>query len=197
MTNDRLTTSLGEVLRESVATHERLLSEEHLRSIAAAAQILLEALGHGGKLLVFGNGGSAADAQHIAAELVGRFLLERRPYAAVALTTNTSLITAIANDYAFEDIFARQVQALGVRGDVVMGLSTSGASENVLRGLRAGRELGAATIGLTGAMSSAVQETTDVCIAVPARGTPRIQEGHLIVAHAICEVVERALVEGS
>lgn len=195
MTSDRLTTSLGEVLRESVA--ERLLSEEHLRSIAAAAQILLEALGHGGKLLVFGNGGSAADAQHIAAELVGRFLLERRPYAAVALTTNTSLITAIANDYAFEDIFARQVQALGARGDVVMGLSTSGASENVLRGLRAGRELGAATIGLTGAMSSAVQETTDVCIAVPARGTPRIQEGHLIVAHASCEVVERALVEGS
>jgi D-sedoheptulose 7-phosphate isomerase len=146
----------------------------------------------GGKLLLFGNGGSAADAQHMAAELVGRFLLERPALPAIALTTDTSALTALANDYGFELVFARQVEALGSRGDAAVAISTSGASPNVLVGARAARERGLRTIGLVGPGGSELERLVDLPIVVDAQG-PAIQEGQLVVEHTLCELVEDAL----
>jgi D-sedoheptulose 7-phosphate isomerase len=144
-------------------------------------------------LVTFGNGGSAADAQHMAAELLGRYLLERAPLPAVCLTDNVSTMSAIGNDYGFDNVFARQVSGLGRVGDVAIAFSTSGDSANVLAGVAAARAIGMPTIGLTGAGGGALASAVDLCIRVPADGTPRIQEGHTLVAHLICELAERAL----
>jgi len=141
-----------------------------------------------------GNGGSAADAQHVAAEFVGRFLLERRPLAAVALTTNTSILTAIGNDYDYSEVFSRQVRALVKPGDCVTGISTSGRSKNVLRALEAAREIGAVTIGFTGGIGSPLRELCDECFVVESASTPRIQECHLLAWHLICNMVEKQIV---
>jgi len=166
---------------------------EHLDTIAAIAARLSACLAAGGTIYLCGNGGSAADAQHVAAELVCKFLRERQPLPAVALTCNTSLLTAIANDYDFTQVFARQVRAHAGPKDCVVGISTSGRSRNVLEALAAARERGAATVGMTGADGHELAAACDECLLVPSSSTPRIQEAHLVAWHLICDHVERML----
>ena len=180
------------VLDASIAIHERMRAAD-LQPVADAAAAILAAAGGGHKILVFGNGGSAADSQHMAAELVSRFQRERRALAALALTTDTSVLTAVANDYAFDRVFVRQIEALGGRGDVAIGISTSGASANVIEGLRAARERGLRTIALTGRDGGAVGKAVEIHINVPDPSTARVQEAHRTLIHAICELVEREL----
>ena len=165
---------------------------EQVDAIVASAEILRDAVIPGRKVLLCGNGGSAADAQHIATEFVGRFLRERRPLAAVALTTDTSALTAIANDYGYEEVFSRQVLALARPGDVALALSTSGQSPSVLRAVSACRSLGVRTIGLTGGNGGALAGMVDVSLRVSASTlSPRIQETHILAGHVLCELVER------
>jgi D-sedoheptulose 7-phosphate isomerase len=178
-------------IRTSIAVKQELLKQSAL--LAQVAEKLIEAYEAGKKILVFGNGGSAADAQHIAAELVGKYYMDRRPLPAEALTVNTSSLTAISNDYAFERIFARQVEALGNPGDVAIGISTSGNSPNVIEAIRAAKKKGMITIGLTGAEGGRLKNEVDYCICVPSKDTPRIQEAHILIGHIWCELIERAL----
>ena len=161
--------------------------------IAEMAALLTDTLGRGGKLLVMGNGGSAADAQHFAAEIVGRFKLERRALPAVALTTDTSILTAIGNDYGFEAIFSRQVEALAAPGDMVVGISTSGNSPNVLKALQLARERGCRTVGLLGRDGGNIKDACNLALVVPSDDTPRIQEGHIAFIHIVCDIVEKAM----
>ena len=184
---------VAEGIRDGIAVHERLLEQPYIERVVRAADMVVTSLRGGGKLVTFGNGGSAADAQHMAAELLGRYLLDRAPLPAVCLTDNVSTMSAIGNDYGFDDVFARQVAGLGRVGDVAIAFSTSGDSPNVLAGVAAARAIGMPTIGLTGAGGGALASAVDLCIRVPADGTPRIQEGHTLVAHLICELAERAL----
>jgi D-sedoheptulose 7-phosphate isomerase len=179
-------------IRESIEVKERLLrSPETVEAIGAVAKTLCEAYGRGGKMLIFGNGGSAADAQHIAAELVGGFTIKQRPaLAAEALTVNTSGLTAIANDYDFADVFARQVEAFGRPGDVAIGLSTSGTSINVVRALEVARKNGLVTVALTGQTGGRVIDVADHCVRVPSTDVARIQEAHIVIGHVLCELVE-------
>jgi D-sedoheptulose 7-phosphate isomerase len=163
------------------------------RQIAAA---IIAALRAGNKLLIIGNGGSAADAQHIAAEIVGRYKQERPGHAAIALTTDTSALTAIANDYGFEQVFARQVTGLGLRGDVLLALSTSGRSPNILAALRIARENGIVTVGFTGAKGKTLGELCDHLLVSPSDDTPVVQQIHLTAAHAICDEIEQAMMRG-
>jgi len=158
--------------------------------IVALAKRTVEAQLRGGKVLVLGNGGSAADAQHLAAELVGRYLLEREPLAALALTVDTSVLTCLGNDYGFQAVFARQVRAHGKAGDIVIALSTSGKSENVLEALKAARAVGCVTVGLTGEGACEMERFCDVVFKAPTGATPRIQECHMAWVHAYCEAVE-------
>jgi D-sedoheptulose 7-phosphate isomerase len=168
------------------------LAAKHLDTIAEMAEALIAAARAGRCLYLCGNGGSAADAQHIAAEFVGRFLRERRALPAVALTTNTSILTAIGNDYGYERVFERQVEALVRPGDCLLALSTSGNSPNVLRAVEAARRRGAKTLGFTGPDGGALARAVDLCLPVPAPSTPRVQEGHIAVAHVLCDLVETA-----
>src|SRR3954454_8693019 len=161
--------------------------------LSAVAECIVGSYRTGGKLLLFGNGGSAGDAQHLAAEFVGRFQLERDPLPALALTVNGSAVTAIANDYGYEDVFARQLRALGSPGDVAVGISTSGGSANVVAALRAARSEGMLAIGLTGGDGGPMRSLCDHCLVVPSSDTPRIQEGHILLGHVLCELVETAL----
>jgi D-sedoheptulose 7-phosphate isomerase len=176
---------------ESAAVMNALLDDKLVADVVRAADIVAAALESGGKLLIFGNGGSAADATHLAAEFVGRFLRERPAAPALSLSDNASAITAIANDYGFENVFARQVEALGRAGDVAMAISTSGRSPNVVGGLRASSARGLRTIALTGSRDSALVHEAEVGIAVPSDATPRVQEAHTLVGHLICDLVER------
>jgi D-sedoheptulose 7-phosphate isomerase len=180
-------------VRESVELQGRLLEPDLRDAIAAAAATVAASMRAGGKLLLFGNGGSAADAQHIAAEFVGRYLRDRQALAAIALTTDSSALTAVANDYSYDSVFARQVEALCGLGDVVIAISTSGGSRNVLAGVAAAHERGATTIGLTGGGGSELRAACDQCICFPSSDTPRIQEGHTLIGHVICEIVEGEL----
>ncbi len=174
------------VVREVVAAH-RAAIEETAADIASR-------LAAGGRVLLCGNGGSAADAQHMAGELVNRFLRERRPYAAVALTADTSALTAIANDCGFEEVFLKQVQALGRPGDALVAFSTSGGSANVLLAVREARRMGLLTVGVTGGSGGALCGACDRCLCVSAAaGTPRIQEGHQLILHLLCERIEEIL----
>jgi D-sedoheptulose 7-phosphate isomerase len=182
-----------ERIRESLAVKEALLADEAVATMTAIADAMTAALRADGKVLFFGNGGSAADAMHLAAELVGRFVLDRPPLPALGLADSNSSVTAIGNDFSFEDVFARQVQAFGRPGDVAVGISTSGTSENVLRGLRAAREGGLVAVGLAGERGAAMAAEADLCLLVPATATARVQEGYMTAAHAICELVERDL----
>jgi D-sedoheptulose 7-phosphate isomerase len=179
---------------DSMAAHERLLKES-LPALAKVTQAFVKAIRTGKKVLLFGNGGSAADAQHVAAELIGRFARESEPYPAIALTTDTSTLTCVANDWDYSQVFSRQVRALAKPGDVVAGISTSGRSPNVLRGLEAGRDRGAITIGFTGANGGSMQGLCDVLFCAPAQYTPRIQELHILAWHSICELVETELMK--
>ena len=165
-------------------------------AIHEAAEAICKALRDGQKVMLCGNGGSAADAQHIAAELMGRFLADRSPLPAVALTTDTSALTAIGNDYAFDEIFARQVRGLGRADDVLVGISTSGNSRNVIRALEVARELGMLTIGLTGENGGDMRALCDLAICVPSSQTNHVQEMHIAVGHMICAIVENELCSG-
>ena len=184
--------TIRRAIEESMAVTAKLL-EEQLPVIVRCAELLAQAFRAGRKVVLFGNGGSAADAQHVAGELVNRFLMERDALPAIALTTNTSILTSVANDVAFEQVFARQVRALVQAGDVVVGISTSGDSPNVLEGIAAAKDKGAVTLGFSGASGGELRELVDVCLCVPSDHTPYIQEAHITVWHAICEVVEREL----
>lgn len=157
------------------------------------AATIVDALRSGNRLLIIGNGGSAADAQHIAAEIMGRYKKERPAYAAVALTTDTSALTAIGNDYSFERVFARQVEGLGMRGDVLMALSTSGRSRNILAALRMARERGLVTIGFTGSNGEALRTACDHLLVVPSDDTPVIQQIYMAYAHGICDEIEQGM----
>ena len=161
--------------------------------VAECAQMLIDTLQAGHKILIMGNGGSAADAQHFAAEMVGRFLLERRALAAIALTTDTSILTAVGNDYGFDDIFKRQVEALAKPDDVLIGISTSGNSKNIKRAFAAGKNLGVKTIGLLGRDGGEIASMADLDLTVPSLETPRIQEAHLVMIHILCDLVEKGL----
>ena len=182
-------------IRASVAVREALLAD--VRAQVAVIRELAKILAAGGQLLLFGNGGSAADAQHIATELVGRFYLERRPLPALPLTVNTSALTAIGNDYEFRDVFSRQVEAYGRSGDAAIGLSTSGNAANVIEGIRAARRIGMMTIGLTGRDGGQLAAEVDIAIRVPADDTPRIQEAHIMLGHLWCQGIEATLFGGA
>jgi phosphoheptose isomerase len=190
VTRDELFVS---TLADTIALHERMKSGGGTAAGDAAAAIV-EALQRGGKLLVFGNGGSAADAQHVAAELVGRYQRVRAALAAVALTTDTSVLTSVSNDESFDRVFARQVEALGKAGDVALGISTSGESANVLAALASARARGLRTVALTGGNGGAIGRAADIHVNVPSDSTPRVQEVHRTMLHVICDLVERAFV---
>lgn len=182
-------------IADALAAHERMASAvaDMAEDIARAADLIATSLADGGQVLLCGNGGSAADAQHIAAELTGRFQRERDPWPAQALHANTSILTSIANDYGFEEIFARQVSAAGRLGDVLVAISTSGDSPNVLKAIEAAREKHLGVIGLTGPSGGVMANSCDVILKVPGESTPRIQEGHILVGHIICGLVEDSL----
>lgn len=179
-------------LQESARAKIELGPEEAGR-IALAARMMVESFRKGGKVILFGNGGSAADAQHLAAELVGKFGMERAALPALALNVNTSVLTSISNDIDYSAVFSRQVEALAAPGDVVVGISTSGRSESVLEGLKAARRKGARTIGMTGLSGEPLRRAVDLCLTAPSHKTPRIQEVHITMGHIICELVERGL----
>ncbi len=184
---------LREVFETSAANLLKTCTDEYLALIDEAAEMLCSAFANGHKLLVYGNGGSASDAQHICSELVGRFLKERRGLPAIALPSNQSVVTAWGNDYTFDSIFERQIEALGLPGDVAWGISTSGNSTNVIRGNRAARLAGLRTIGLTGEGGGQLGAWCDVLLAAPLKETPRIQEVHLVTYHSICAAVEERM----
>ena len=187
----------GRRLAMHAAMAQALAGEATAAAIAAAAGDLAARFAAGGTLLIFGNGGSAADAQHLAAEFTGRYLLDRAPLPALALADNTAAVTAIANDYGFDQVFARQVRAFGSEGGAAIALSTSGASANVLEGLRSARELGLLTIGVTGeGGAERMRAPCDHLLTIPAEQTPQIQEGMMLVLHTICELVEHSLFGG-
>ena len=186
-------TKVAEGLRAAAAAHERLAAGPAVEAVAAAAAAIVTALGAGGTVLVFGNGGSAADAQHVVAELVGRFVKNRRAWPAVALTTDTSILTAVGNDFGFDQVFSRQIEALGRRGDLAIGITTSGDSPNVLRGLEVAKAGGLVTVALTGRSGGAAGRLADIHVNVPETVTARIQEAHTTMLHLMCELVDDEL----
>jgi D-sedoheptulose 7-phosphate isomerase len=181
-------------IESSIAVKQKLLSSaEVVSNVARVSEILIKALKKGNKPLLFGNGGSAADAQHIAAEFVGRFGFDRPALPALALSVNTSCVTAIGNDYGFDLVFTRQIEALGRPGDVAMGISTSGNSPNILRAFAVAKQMGMSTVALTGATGGKLRGAVDHCICVPSNETPRIQECHILIGHIISELVEQTI----
>jgi D-sedoheptulose 7-phosphate isomerase len=168
------------------------MAESMTRDIHEAAQAIAHAFKAGRKILLFGNGGSAADAQHIAAEFMNRFLIERPPLPAIALTTDTSILTSISNDYSFEEVFSKQVKALGKKGDIAVGISTSGNSQNVLKAFRVAKKLGMITIAIT-AEGGKMASNADIALAVPSRSVPRIQEAHIVIGHILCDLTDTLL----
>jgi D-sedoheptulose 7-phosphate isomerase len=179
-------------IQSSIEVHSRLL-EACFPAMTAAADALIAAYRGGHKALFFGNGGSAADAQHLAAEFLGRYLRDRRPLPALALHTDVSAVTSIANDFGYQHVFSRQLEAHAVAGDVAVAISTSGNSPNVIEAVTVARKSGVTTIGLTGASGGKLRDLVDVLIAVPSDETPRIQECHILVGHALCDAVEQAI----
>ncbi len=185
-------TIIRQDIKESIRCKEQVL-ERLPKSIETAARWIVEALRAGHKLLLFGNGGSAADAQHLAGELVGRFLKERKGVPAIALSTDTSVMTAVSNDYGFEQIFARQVEALGQAGDVALAISTSGKSPNLLAGIRQAKAQQIRVIGLLGQDGGVAAEEVDLALIVSGQSSPRIQESHILVGHILCRLIEELL----
>jgi D-sedoheptulose 7-phosphate isomerase len=179
-------------IAESIAVKQSAL-ERNLATVEKAAQAIITSLKTGGKVLLCGNGGSAADSQHIAAELIGRFQKERKSLPAIALTTDTSILTSLANDYGYDIVFSRQVEGLGKKGDVLVGISTSGSSPNVIKAVEQAKKMGLVTIALSGRDGGTLARIADIAIVVPSNNTARVQEAHIALAHAICEVVEEEL----
>uniref|UniRef100_A0A7C4EVY2 SIS domain-containing protein n=1 Tax=Desulfomonile tiedjei TaxID=2358 RepID=A0A7C4EVY2_9BACT len=183
---------MWDIFRQSSQVRDAFLAK-NADILLEAIKTIATAMGRGNKLLIFGNGGSAADSQHLAAEFVNRYLVERPPLPALALTTDTSILTAIGNDYQFHDVFEKQIKALGKKGDVAFGISTSGRSLNVIKGLKAAQSLGLTTIGLGGPADSPMKEHSRFYLTTEGGATPRIQETHLVVYHCIVEMVDRIL----
>ena len=182
---------IAELLKESIDVKNKML-ESQVDEIEKLAKAMLDTIKSGRKILLFGNGGSAADSMHIAAELVGRFRKERKAMPAIALTANISILTALGNDYSFEYIFDRQVEALGNKGDMAIGLSTSGSSKNVVAGILKASKMGLKTAALTGSKIGELSKIADLCIKAPSLNTPRIQEAHITIGHIVCELIEDA-----
>jgi D-sedoheptulose 7-phosphate isomerase len=180
---------IKDILMQSIQIKEDLL-HTRIDQIIDLSNMVIESLKKGGKVMIFGNGGSAADSQHIAAELVGRYQKERQALPAIALTTNTSILTAIANDYGYDVVFAKQVEALGQKNDIVIGISTSGKAKNVAAGIKQAKKMGIKTIIFTGGDGGDIAKLADVSLVVPSKVTARIQEAHIAVGHIICELVE-------
>lgn len=180
----------GEIDRAAANLAKMSADAELQATVSAVALACVKALRNGGRVLFCGNGGSAADAQHLAGEFVSRFNYDRAPLAGIALTTDTSVLTAIGNDYGYEKVFERQVLGLGRPGDVLVGISTSGRSKNVLLALAAARQVGMITVGMTGNQREAIEQHVDHCIRIPSNSTPKIQEGHIVMGHALCGLVE-------
>jgi D-sedoheptulose 7-phosphate isomerase len=177
--------------RESIQVKQAILEDGHLlEDLQELAGACIRALEAGGKLIFFGNGGSAADAQHLVSELTGRYLRERKALAAIALTTNTSSLTAIGNDYCYDEVFSRQIEAIGNKGDVAIGISTSGNSENVIRAMKIAKQKELITAGMTGRNGGKLSEHCAYCLIVPSEHTPRIQEAHILLGHILCEIIE-------
>lgn len=181
-------------IKESIKTKELIVSnKEIINLITCTAKECIKAYKNGNKILIAGNGGSAADAQHIAGELVSRFYFDRPGLAALALTTDTSILTAIGNDYGYEKLFSRQVQANGIKGDIFIGISTSGNSKNIIEAFNECKDKEITTIGLTGNKNCLMDEICDICIKIPSSSTPRIQESHILIGHIICAIIEEEL----
>lgn len=183
---------IKDIFMESIHIKEELL-RNNIGQIIEIADMAIDSLKKGGKVIIFGNGGSASDSQHIAAELVGRFKKDRTPLAAIALTTNTAILTSLANDYGYEVIFAKQVEALGGKNDIVIGISTSGKAKNVIQGIKQAAKMGLKTVILTGGDGGELAKVADVSLLVPSSITARIQEAHITIGHIICEMIEEAL----
>ena len=183
---------MQEIIKNSLQNHKEALTllENNSKVLEEIAALLTSTLKNKGKILFMGNGGSAADAQHLAAEFVGRFKKNRAPLAALALSTDTSILTAVGNDFGFEEVFTRQVEALGKAGDVVVGISTSGNSKNIIAAIKKAKQLGMKTIGFTGKQEGELNKITDIALSIPSSDTPRIQEMHILAGHIICEIVE-------
>jgi D-sedoheptulose 7-phosphate isomerase len=185
---------IADRIAESIAVKQALLeSDSFLSLVGEVAHIIAKSLHDKGKVFFFGNGGSAADAQHLAAELVGRYMRERRALPALALTANASCVTAIANDYGYDLVFARQLEAIGARGDIAIGISTSGNSRNVVRAVEAAKEKGMITVAMTGSDGGQLKPLVDYCLCVASDRTARIQESHILIGHILCEIVEEEL----
>jgi D-sedoheptulose 7-phosphate isomerase len=178
--------------KESSEVKDRFL-KENLSKLIDAIKLIVQAFEKGNKLFFFGNGGSAADAQHLAAEFVNRYLMERPPLPAIALTTDTSILTSVSNDFAFNEIFSKQLKALGKKGDIAIGLSTSGNSPNVIRAIETAKEMGMKTVAFTGMDGGKLTKKADISLLVPSSSTPRIQEAHILIGHILCEMVENRL----
>ena len=182
------------IIEKSISVKQALLGNTKvILSITKAAEELINCYKNGGKLLLCGNGGSAADAQHMAAELSGRFYYDRPSLAAEAIHVNTSYMTAVANDYSYEEVYSRYVSGAGKKGDILIGISTSGNSENIIRAFHVAKKMGMKTIALTGESGGKMKEVVDILINVPSVDTPRIQESHILIEHIICELIEREL----
>jgi len=184
---------IKDLILESIHIKEELMRNS-IGTIIEITEAMVECLKKGGKIILMGNGGSASDSQHIAAELVGRFKKDRRALPAIALTTNTSIITALANDYGFEIVFAKQIEALGQKNDLVLGISTSGKAKNVTAGIKQAKKMGLKTIALTGGDGGEIVKLADVSLMVPSAVTARIQEAHITIGHVICELIEDTVV---
>lgn len=184
----------NQIIQQSLRAHAETVAQLDalVPDIARLAELVQASLARGGKILFMGNGGSAADSQHLAAEFVGRFQKERRGLAAIALSTDTSILTSVGNDYGFEHIFSRQVEALCRPEDVLIGISTSGNSANVLRAIKVGHEIGAKTVALTGEGGGKLGEICDLTLAMPSRVTARVQEAHILIGHILCELIDDA-----
>lgn len=184
-------------LLESIEVKSQLINSDLLKIIEQIVIAIVTTFQNGGKIILFGNGGSAADAQHIAGELVGRFMKERKGLPAIALTTNSSIVTAVANDYGYEKVFVRQIEALGSPGDLAIGISTSGNAENVNQAISYAKKSGMKTVGFTGGTGGNLAKLTDICLTIPSKSTPRIQEVHITIGHILCELVEEELGKNS
>jgi D-sedoheptulose 7-phosphate isomerase len=185
---------VGSLIQASIAVKQKILQDvELVASVAEVSKLIVDAILQGKKILLYGNGGSAADAQHIAAEFVGRFAFDRPALPALALSVNTSCVTAIGNDYGFDLVFSRQIEALGQRGDVAIGISTSGNSANVLHAMSTSKRLGLRTIALTGCTGGKLKNEVELCLCAPSSETPRIQECHILMGHIISELVEHTI----
>lgn len=184
--------TVKEIIRESIKVKEAVIIKLS-KDIKDTASLIAVSLKKGGKVILFGNGGSAADAQHIAAEFIGRFKLERQALASISLTTNTSVLTSIANDYGYEEVFSRQLEGIASKNDIAIGISTSGNARNVITGLLEAKKLGLKTVALTGSGGGEMANIADISLAVPSDNTPRIQEAHIVIGHVICELVEENL----